>query len=149
MNQEILKLIEKIGEENVKNLLQKRVDEIERKLKKVIVTIGKAYDIDYRFKCWSKTIESVDLEKKDGYAFVGKFINMRVDELAVGIRIMTYIRSGSRKHQKVDVYIDEVIDDFKKWNLKELAHFDIREADSDVWALLIRNKVYNVINIHQ
>jgi len=91
---------------------------------------------DHRFRHWVRQVESVDLSKATGYAFVGDFVNEGTTEVDDGPAVyLVATVEGSRRYQ-VTTY-DVVIR-----RGAELETTDIEtDNTSKGWALRIRDQV--------
>ena len=95
---------------------------------------------DGRFKRWAKILTNVDLSKKNGYAFEGKFIRFYGNvELEEGDILMLYEEEGSRKYHSLLIRLYIV----KNGELEEIYS---HKCDSIYgWALEVRDEIAKIL----
>lgn len=109
--------------------------------KEVLETSG--LSVDRRFRSWVKWIDRVDMNKTDGYAFEGDFINDGTIEVEIGKPrlLLAQATNGSAKHNYP--YFRVVL-------LKEDGILQATEiktnGEKPGWALRIRDSVAHLLN---
>src|SRR5690606_35513908 len=96
---------------------------------------------DDRKKSWAKALESVDVTKSNGYAFVGNWLRRgEKAELPVGSFVLTYDEPGSMKNWYPEVVLYRVTED----GLEMVHEYkgDYRERS---WALSVRDDIAAIL----
>jgi len=96
---------------------------------------------DDRKKAWAKVLESVDITKSNGYAFVGNWIRRgEKAELPIGSYVLTYDEPGSMKNWYPLVKLYRVTPDGLEVALEYEGN--IRERS---WALAVRDRIAEIL----
>ena len=106
---------------------------------KVIVNIPSARDS--RKKNWAKVLESVDVSKPNGYAFIGNWLRRgERAELTVGSYVLTYDEPGSMKNWYPVVTLYRVTPD----GLEAVLEYE-GEIGERSWALAVRDRIAEIL----
>lgn len=96
---------------------------------------------DDRKKSWAKVLESVDITKPNGYAFVGNWLRRgEKAELPIGSFVLTYDEPGSMKNWYPVVKLYRVTPDGLEVALEYEG--EIRERS---WALAVRDRIAEIL----
>lgn len=94
-------------------------------------------NFDHRWEKWAKRVERVDTSAKDGYAFVGPFMDDGTIEIEIEPAVyLVGSETGSTKHRHMD-YVVVTIDGEGHFHKTDI-HTDNTEKG---WALRIRDSV--------
>ncbi len=117
----------------------KQIRELEKDLFKTVEAVGDKQDP--RFRGWAKTVDRVDSNATNGYAFVGDFVKSGTIEVEVAPRVyLVKTVYGSRKYQTQTYSVVTM-------NAQgDLTATDITTTDATHgWALRIRDQVAQLL----
>ena len=96
---------------------------------------------DDRKKSWAKVLESVDITKSNGYAFVGNWLRRgEKAELPIGSYVLTYDEPGSMKNWYPLVKLYRVTPD----GLEAVLEYE-GEIGERSWALAVRDRIAEIL----
>src|SRR5690606_33542896 len=96
---------------------------------------------DDRKKAWAKALESVDVTKSNGYAFLGNWLRRgEKAELPIGSFVLTYDEPGSMKNWYPEVVLYRVTEDGL-----EVAHEYKGDYGERSWALAVRDRIAEIL----